>query len=305
VEQRNDWFDMLIKASHNEGYEWSALSEDVDFTTDYANVKKEVDNAAEQVRTSIVQNTAIARDKETLTRDLEVLKHSRKTAQADIGRLQEEKKQQEAKKTELEARLREMKDLVEKSRASLEKAEAAKQIVESRYKAGHEIFLVIQANHNNVASDLANVMQQLHEVENNARQLDATIADLQKSPELIAAQISQIEREISLANDKKRMEESKIVVLTESEQVFDEKIANLEKRKEEALKMKQSAIDMLQAARAEAESQQLATNLLRTEVDLVVDKEKTLKKEIQQTQELTAQAVAQADTLKRELAALA
>lgn len=305
VDQRNEWFNMLIKASHNEGFEWSSLSEDVDFKTDYANVKKEVDDAAEQVRTAIVQNTQIARDKETLTRDLEAIKNGRKTAQNDISKLQEEKKVQEAKKTELEARLREMKDLVEKAKVSLEKAEAAKQIVEEKYKAGHEVFLIIQSNHNAVTGDLATVMQQLQEVENQARQLDSTIADLQKSPELIAAQISQIERETALANEKKKLEESKIAVLTESEQSFDEKLVNLEKRKEEALKMRQSALDMLQAAKAEAESQQLATNLLRTEVELVADKEKTVRKEIQQTQELTAQAGAQTETLRRELAALA
>lgn len=89
---------------------------------------------------------------------------------------------------------------------------------------------------------------------------------MNKSPELIAAQISQIERDISLTQEKKKMEEGKVSVLSEGEQVFSEKLTSLEKRKEEALKMKQAALDMLQASKAEAESQQLATNLLRTEV---------------------------------------
>lgn len=305
VEQRDLWFTMLIKASHNEGYEWSSLSEDVDFTTEYENVKKDAESAAQQVRTAIVQNTVSAREKDTLSRDLESARITRKNAQADNVRIAEEKKGLETKFTELDGRSRELKSLVEKATATLAQTESAKQQVEDRYRSSHELFLVIQANYNLVNGDLLAVMQQLQEVENAARQLDVTIADMQKSPELIAAQIVQVQRETGIAHERTKMEESKILVLTESEKDIDEKIAALERRKEEALKMKQSAVDMVQAAKSEAESQQLQTNLLRTEVDLVVDKERNTHKELQQIKDLTAAALLQTESLRQELVALA
>lgn len=46
--------------------------------------RKEVESAAEQVRSTIVQNTQIAREKDILSRDLEAVKNSRKSSQLGI-----------------------------------------------------------------------------------------------------------------------------------------------------------------------------------------------------------------------------